>query len=227
MPIPSLIMDLTALFLIVFCAMYYAKRGFVVGLVSFLGTLCSLLLAFFGSQNFAAPLFNSYFAPGLIKGVKAAVEEQGVADLAQMINEALKFLPKSIRNAVLQNLNFKPSEVSPAEVAAQMVENVVKPIVVPFLQIVLFFIILSMSRLLFLSIRRLLTGMSRLPGISTINSAVGAVMGVLVAALYCYILLCAIWGYNVLNPVNVYGDGVFSKSFVWEWLSPFNFFAKL
>lgn len=227
MPVPSLLMDVCALCVIVLCAIFYAKRGFVSGLFSFLGTLGALLLALFGARGLAPRVFDSFFAPGLTEGITSAIEDQGVTDVTQMVNDALRFLPQSVRDEVLQNLGPQVPAFSAGDVAYQVVETVVKPIVLPFLHIILFFVILFLARLVFGSIRKLAVGMARLPVISTLDSAVGAVMGVLVSVLYVYILLCVIWGYDVLNPINAFGETYFHRSFVWELLRPFNFFAKL
>lgn len=227
MPLPSLAMDIGALLVVVLCAIFYARRGFVAGLFSFMSTLGALLLAVFGSRWLAPIVFNNFFAPGITDGVQSAIESQGVTDVGQMVNDAMGFLPEAMRQAVLDNLGPSIPTISAADVARQVVETVVAPIVIPFITIILFFIILLLTRMVVGLIRRVAVGVARLPVISLLNSAVGAVMGVLVSVLYVYILLCFIWGYDALNPVNAIGELYFGKSFVWGLFKPLNFFAGI
>ena len=227
MSLPSLLMDLCAVLIVVICALFYARRGVVAGLFGFAGTLGSLLAAIFGSRWLAPIAFDRFLAPGICEGVAEAVESQGITDVSQLVNDAMGFLPESVRQAVLQNIGPQLPTASAADIASRVVETVVAPLVIPLVQMILFFVILFFTRMVVGVIRRLVVGVSRLPVISTLNSAVGAVLGVLASVLYIYILLCVIWSYDVLNPVNAFGELYFSKSFLWELMSPLNFMAKL
>ncbi len=226
MTIPSLVMDIAAVGVVVLCALYYAHRGFVAGLLGFLGTLGALLLAFFGARALAPWVFDTFFEPGLTGGVTAAIESHGVGnvDVQALVDGALGFLPEGMRAAVLQNLPQAPV-ISAGVVAKEVVQQVVAPILLPFIHVVLFFVIFALARLLLGLVRRLAAGVARLPVISTINGALGAAMGVLVSVLYIYLLLCLIWGYDVFNPQNAVGEAYFSKSLVWGLFVPFRLFV--
>ena len=221
----SLVMDLVSLAIISLCAAYYARRGFISGVFSFFGTLIALVLAGLAAYHLSGGIFNTVFRPGLEEKVATSIAEQGFSSLSSFLAGLLTFLPSSIIDTVLAAL--EPSvDVTAGDLAHQIVTEVLGPIITPFIMVILFFLVFSLVRVLVGVVRSLAVGLARMPAMNTVNTALGAVVGVLIAGLYIYLALCAIWAYDSINPTNPVGSVYFSKSIVYQLLSPLNFFAK-
>lgn len=222
----SLALDVIALVVIVGCGAYYAYKGFVSGLLSFFGALIAIVAASFIAKALATPIFDVFFRPGLEAQVAEAIREQGMYSVSELITGILSFLPKQMVDSIV--LAMDPSlDMNAADLAAQMVEQVLKPIILPFISIVLFVILFSILRALFGLVAKLARGVTRLPGINMINTVLGAGMGVLVGFLYVFLGLCIIWFLDAMYPQDVMKELYFSKSFVFQMFSGFNFLSRM
>lgn len=226
MPLPSLVMDLTALAVVALCAAYYARRGFIAGVFSFFGTLIAMVCAGLAAYHLSPAIFNSFFRPSIEEQIAQTIAEQGVFDLNTLLGGILKFLPDYLVDSVAASMEGQLDYAAP-DVAGMVVDQVIAPMVTPFITVIVFFVLFSLVRILVGVVRSLAAGLNRMPAMNTVNSALGAVAGVFIGALYVYLVLCVIWAYDSLNPVNPIGTEYFSSSFLYRLLGNLNFFAKI
>ena len=226
MPLYSLVLDLVALAVLALCAAYYAQRGFIAGVFSFFGTLIAILGAGLAAYHLAPAIFNSFFRPGIEERIAATIAEQGIYDIKQLLAEIMGFVPGSIMDSIVSNMDTSMDFAAP-NIAQLVVDQVVAPMVMPIISVALFFVLFSLLRILVGVVRSIAVGINKMPAMNTVNSALGAVAGVFIGALYVYLGFCVIWAYDSLNPQNPLGDQYFSRSFLFRLLSVFNFFTKL
>lgn len=226
MLVQSLIMDIVAVLVIVLCVAYYSKKGFVAGVINFIGTLAALVAGWLAAKYLSPIIFNSFFRPGLEDSIATTITQNGVQDMGGLLQQVLSALPDELVNSIVAAMD--PSlDFTAGDIARQVVDQVVAPLVIPFISVIVFFVVFALVRVLFVVIRVLLSSIARMPLISTANSALGAAVGVLIAALYIYLGLCVVWGYDYLSPAQRLGETYFSRSIVFSLLEPLNFFANI
>lgn len=223
--VASLILDLVALIILALCAAYYARKGFVAAVFSFLGSLLALVLASFAAGYMAPIIFNNFFRGQMEESLASTIAEASIVNTDQLLNSLVGFLPESMLEVISNTLS--PSlDFSAPDIAQRAVSTVIEPIITPFITIIVFLVLFFIFRLLIGGIRKLATGVARAPIISTANGILGAVTGILVGLLYIFLILCLIWGYDMLNPAEAFGTQYFGNSITWKLLSNFNFFIK-
>ncbi|MDL2294157.1 CvpA family protein [Ruminococcaceae bacterium OttesenSCG-928-D13] len=224
MLLQSIILDLVVLAVLALCAAFYARRGLLASIFSLLGTLAALILAGLAANYLAPAIFNTFFRPGMEQRVADTIAESGVMSLEQLLAAVLGFLPESLLEGVAERISAGLDFTAP-NVAALVVEQVVAPLVVPFIIVIVFFVLFSLLRLLMRLLRSLLVGVNRIPAVGAVNSALGAVVGIAIGALYIYLAFCVIWAYDSVNPASPIGETYFANSLSFNLLAGLNFFA--
>lgn len=220
----SFIFDLVCLAILIGSAAWCAHKGFLVSLISFFGTLVAILLAFFAARTLSPWLFDVMFRPSLEESMTQALSGQGVGDIHALLKQFVGFLPEAMIDSLAEQLGASLNFAAP-DIAGQVVTTVVSPLVVPFISVVVFFVLFLVLRLLFWLLRKVAGGVGAIPGISLVNKAFGAFMGIFVGALYVYLLLCALWAWDALSPATSPGLQYFTRSVFYRVLYGLNFFA--
>lgn len=223
MSIQSLALDIVAAAILFSCIVYYARKGFVAGLIQFVGTLVAFILAIILSKQLTVVVFNTFFRARMESSIALAINEYKVTDVESLITEQIRFMPQEWVAKLVETLN-PHLDFSSADIAQQVVSQVIEPIVSPFISVILFLLLFGFFRFLVRLLRTLVGGIARMPGLSTLNSALGAGIGVFVGGLYVYIAMCFVWAYENVNPV---AGPYFTHSFVYNLLLPFNILTGL
>lgn len=226
MTIQSLAMDIIALAVVLVCAAYYSRKGFLAAFISFFGTLVALVAAALIAYNFAPMVFTQFFKPGLEEKMALLISQQGVDSLSQLLHGTLTFLPEAAIDAAVDAFDTSLNFAAP-DIASNVVEQVLRPLVTPLIMVILYFVVFAVLRILLAVLRGVAMGVGRLPVINTVNRAFGGAMGTLVGALYVFIALCIIWGYGSITQQSLFEEVYFAKSLVWRLFSGLNFFAKM
>lgn len=224
MSLSSLVFDLIVLAVVVLCAIYYSRKGFVSGVFSFFGTLIALVVAAFAAQRLSGAIFTHFFRDGMIENVTGTLAETGIHDLDTLMHQVIGFLPEYLVDTITEALN-PVLDFSAADIAIQVVDQVVQPMLTPLIMIILFFALFALMRILIGVIRSLAVGLARMPALNMVNSILGAAIGVLIGVLYVFIALCVVWGYDRINPAAAVEQSYFGSSLVFSLLDRFNFFA--
>lgn len=222
----SLVLDLAALLVIALCALYYSRRGFISGLLSFFGTLIALVCAGLAARWLAPAAFDAFLRQGMERSVAESIAEHGITTVGDLLQHTFSFLPPALLQAIELTLGVS-LDFGAADIAVVAVDQVLKPVVVPLLSIVLFFLLFAFVRVLIGAIRSLSLTLSRIPAIGAANHLLGAIVGVFIGVLYVYLVLSAIWAYDRVNPQTPLVTEYFSRSIVVSVLEPLNIFARI
>lgn len=222
----SAIFDISALVLLVICTLYYARKGFLSGIISLAGTVASIVLSYFISRNLAPSFFASFIRPGLEERIAAALAQQTemtVQGLQAALESVVGFLPDYAAAAVVNAYEYS-STPNAAEFAAGMVTDLIEPMFTPVIALVLFVLSFMLLRILFGVLNRIVRGLARLPLLGTANSALGAAMGVFVAAVYVFLAVMLLGAtYAALGGLSPL-DNPFTGSIFYRLFSSLPFF---
>lgn len=198
----AVIFDLIFLAVLIVVVIKYARRGFMAGLVQFIGNLVSLLGALFLSGEAAAVLFERFFKNSFIDRIDTTIAQQGSVDLSQIVNRFAGFLPESIQQKLVDTAGSFLDFAAP-DVAERIVKDVVQPLVTPIIAIVVFFVSFALCRLLVSFIVAVLTNLNRIPVLGGVNRLLGVVMGALAGSVDLYIALCAVWALIIITNGSI------------------------
>ena len=220
----ALLFDIAALAIVVLCALYYAHKGFLAGLLSFFGTLAAMALAGALAWWLAPTVFDHFLRPGLEDSMAAAIAEGGFTSTRDFLDSILGFLPEDLIQTIYSSLQVNLDFTAP-DIARHAVQQVVQPLVVPLVTLLLFFALFVVMRLLLWVVRKATSVLTRLPVISTLNGFLGLIMGVLVGLLYLVLILLGVFAYNAFNPSQALVEGHLDGSVALGLFSWLDFFA--
>jgi uncharacterized membrane protein required for colicin V production len=164
------------------------RKGFFKSLFELAGTLISLAVARVLSEGFAPQIFNGFVRKGAEAYLGNALGEVGTKDYALQAQEALNSIPEALNGimnlmgidkaAMLEKI--QSADLGGANLVESLMTSVVEPVATAVLQFVLFVILAVVVGFILKIIVRLLDGIiKKLPAVKQLNSALGAVFGVL------------------------------------------------
>lgn len=215
-----MIFDLVCLFILIICSIYYARKGLLAGIFSFVGGIVAVVASTLIARALALPIFDQFFRPSLEKSVAEAIAEYSAITVEELMANVASFLPQAAVDAMSQQLG-DTSGLTPDVFAARVIEDVVQPLVIPIITIIVFLVLFALLRVLLGMLISVFTSANRLPLLGTANKALGAVMGVLVGAFYIFLAVVILSAFGV--AFGDQGDGPFDTSFVYGLLSENNF----
>lgn len=222
----ALILDLVLLAVLVAAVCFYARRGFVAGLVQFVGNLASLLGALFLSRTVAPMLFDRFLRGNFIEQMEHAIAEGGTVDLAELLERFAGFLPDAVQQSIVNSANNLLGAASP-DLAQRLVAEVIEPLLTPIIAIVIFFVAFALCRFLVGLLTAVLTNLNKLPLVGGVNRLMGVAMGLLAGLVDLYILLCAVWAVMVITGGNLpfLNEQVLAQSHLYGLFSQWNPFV--
>lgn len=185
----SVIFDVSVLLVLVFCTIYYARKGFVAGILGLVGTIAAIVAAWFIAQSLSAVVFESLIRPGLEQRITEALAQHTdltAQSLEAALNDMAAYLPEYAVDAVVNAFEYNAA-ADPAAFAANMVTDMIQPTVLPIIVLVLFIIAFLLLRIVLGVIIFVVGRIAKLPVLGTANSALGAAMGVFVAGVYVFL----------------------------------------
>lgn len=222
----SIIFDIICFALIIGCTIYFASKGLLAGLLSLLGTIASLVIAFFASRALAPNIFEWLFRDRLIDSTHAAIAEHAVANIGDLLDEVVGFLPDFVKEPIIAQFGGDITLFDSWEFATRVVDDVITPIVTPIIAVILFVIIFALLRLLFSVLTRLLRGVNRVPVIGTANRVLGGVAGVLIGLLYVFLLVVVLSALSSLYGSEADPGGLFGRSLFYRLFSHISIFPS-
>lgn len=181
----SLVYDILFLVLFAYAAVCSWKKGFLAGLTELIGAVLGVAAAVWASRVLAPPLYQRFLSPSVTDQVEKAVQQSG-GDLAAAV-QGMDFLPEAVRQPLAELLQNAGGTL-PEQVSAAL-----EPLLLPFVQVVLFLVCCMVVRWVF----RLLVGLFRcvngVPLIGGVNRLLGLVLGLGTGALDCWLLAMLLW----------------------------------
>ncbi len=164
------------------------KKGFFKSLFELAGTLISLVISRALSVGFAPKVFDAFVSKGAEAYLENALGAVGTTDYALQAQETLNSIPEALngimslmgidKQVILEKI--ETADLGGSNLIESLITNVVEPMGTAILQFILFIIFAVVVGFLLKIVVRLLDGIIRkLPAVKQLNTALGAVFGVL------------------------------------------------
>lgn len=134
---PAIIIDVALIAVIVVSVFHYARKGFVAGLMDLVGNLASLALAWVVSGKLSPTVFENFFKSGLIEQTARTIQQQGGVNLSVILDGLSGILPQKFIDDITASAAGMLDSGAP-DIAQQVVEKIIAPLVVPLITVVVF-----------------------------------------------------------------------------------------
>lgn len=198
----GLILDIFFLAFAVLTIFIAKKKGFVLTLLDFAAFFLAVFLAIPVSGWLAEGVYNTFISQSVVTALESQLPSAASgAEIAAQVNAVLKDFPDFV-TVYASSIGIDISEISrqvsaagaSAGSLAQTVEaNIVAPIVTAVCKAIIFVILLIIFVILLKIAARLINQFFKLPVLKTLNGTLGAVLGVLKAAVGI-VIICSVIG---------------------------------
>jgi uncharacterized membrane protein required for colicin V production len=217
----GLIYDILFVGILVIAALNGRRRGFLAGMFGLIGSVVAVLGAVWFSRTCAPALYENYLGAAIGDKVSQAVTEQGGSATA-LVQKYAAMLPQTWQDkltAALENAVLTQNDT-----ITQQVVGMLEPLLVPFLQAILFLLAALVIRALFRLILRLLRGVNRVPLLGPLNQAMGFAFGLVTGTLDIWMLSILLWLIALASTGKLawLNTSVLSGSMIYKALTNFN-----
>lgn len=198
----GLILDIFFLAFAVLTIFIARKKGFVLTLLDFAAFFLAVFLAIPVSGWLAEGVYNTFISQSVVTALESQLPSAASsAEIAAQVNAVLSDFPDFV-TAYASSIGIDILEISrrvsaagaSAGSLAQTVEaNIVAPIVTAVCKAIIFVILLIIFVILLKIAARLINQFFKLPVLKTLNGTLGAVLGVLKAAVGI-VIICSVIG---------------------------------
>lgn len=210
------IYDLIFLALFAFAAVSSWRKGFLAGLTELIGAVLGVGVAVWASRALAAPLYARFLSASVTGRVEDAVAQSG-GDLAAAV-QGMDFLPDAVRDR-LADLLAGAGETLPGQIA-----DLLEPVILPFVQVLLFVVLCLVVRWCFRLLVGLLRHVNGVPLLGGVNRLCGLLLGLVTGALDCWLLALLLWflASVTAGSVDFLTTGVLRQSVGYSFFGAFN-----
>lgn len=179
------IYDLIFLAVFAFAAVASWQKGFLASLTELIGAVLGVGIAVWASRTLAPPIYDQFVSGSVSEKVETALAQSG-GDLAAAV-QGMDFLPETVRETLVQLVqgagNTLPDQITTA----------LEPVVLPFVQVLLFVVLCMVVRWVFRLLVGLLRHVNGIPLLGGVNRLFGLAMGLVTGALDCWLLALLLW----------------------------------
>ena len=179
------IYDLIFLAVFAFAAVASWQKGFLASLTELIGAVLGVGIAVWASRTLAPPIYDQFVSGSVSEKVETALAQSG-GDLAAAV-QGMDFLPETVRETLAQLVqdagNTLPDQITTA----------LEPVVLPFVQVLLFVVLCMVVRWVFRLLVGLLRHVNGIPLLGGVNRLFGLAMGLVTGALDCWLLSLLLW----------------------------------
>lgn len=179
------IYDLLFLILFAYAAAASWRKGFLAGLTELIGAVLGVGVAVWASRTLAPPIYEQFVSGSVSEKVETAVAQSG-GDLAAAV-QGMNFLPAAVRDTLAQ-LVQGAGDTLPEQITAAL-----QPILLPFVQVLLFVVLCMAVRWVFRLLVGLLRHVNGVPLLGGVNRLFGLALGLVTGALDCWLLALLLW----------------------------------
>lgn len=194
----AVIVDLVLCAVIVATTAYYVHKGFLAGMIDLAANLVSMGLAWTISGKVSPTVFENFFKSNLIDKMAHNIQQQGGVNLNNILGSLSGFLPQRLLDDIAASAGGLLGSGAP-NVAQQVVEHVIAPLVIPLITVVVFFATFALCRVAAALLVTAFKNVNRIPLIGGANRLLGGVVGVAAGVLYVLLALCLIWAVVVIT----------------------------
>lgn len=196
------IFDILLLVLLAVVTLRYMQKGFLAGLIQFLGNLLGLVGAALLSPRVADWIFATFFKGGLTTQIQTTISQQGTVDLAALVDKYAGFLPDAMEQSLVQSATDLMNSGAP-DLAHSLVTELIQPLVTPLITVVVFFVCFAVCKMLVSFLAAVLTNLNRVPLVGGVNQFFGFFMGLLAGAMDVFLVVCGVWAVVVITGNNL------------------------
>lgn len=217
------IFDILLLVLLAVVTLRYMQKGFLAGLIQFLGNLLGLVGAALLSPRVADWIFATFFKGGLTAQIQTTISQQGTVDLAALVDKYAGFLPDAMEQSLVQSATDLMNSGAP-DLAHSLVTELIQPLVTPLITVVVFFVCFAVCKMLISFLAAVLTNLNRVPLVGGVNQFFGFFMGLLAGAMDVFLVVCGVWAVVVItgNNLSWLNQTVLQDSVAFSLFSSFN-----
>ena len=217
------IFDILLLVLLAVVTLRYMQKGFLAGLIQFLGNLLGLVGAALLSPRVADWIFATFFKGGLTTQIQTTISQQGTVDLAALVDKYAGFLPDAMEQSLVQSATDLMNSGAP-DLAHSLVTELIQPLVTPLITVVVFFVCFAVCKMLVSFLAAVLTNLNRVPLVGGVNQFFGFFMGLLAGAMDVFLVVCGVWAVVVITGNNLFwlNQTVLQDSVAFSLFSSFN-----
>ena len=217
------IFDILLLVLLAVVTLRYMQKGFLAGLIQFLGNLLGLVGAALLSPRVADWIFATFFKGGLTTQIQTTISQQGTVDLAALVDKYAGFLPDAMEQSLVQSATDLMNSGAP-DLAHSLVTELIQPLVTPLITVVVFFVCFAVCKMLVSFLAAVLTNLNRVPLVGGVNQFFGFFMGLLAGAMDVFLVVCGVWAVVVItgNNLSWLNQTVLQDSLAFSLFSSFN-----
>ena len=217
------IFDILLLVLLAVVTLRYMQKGFLAGLIQFLGNLLGLVGAALLSPRVADWIFATFFKGGLTTQNQTTISQQGTVDLAALVDKYAGFLPDAMEQSLVQSATDLMNSGAP-DLAHSLVTELIQPLVTPLITVVVFFVCFAVCKMLVSFLAAVLTNLNRVPLVGGVNQFFGFFMGLLAGAMDVFLVVCGVWAVVVItgNNLSWLNQTVLQDSVAFSLFSSFN-----
>ena len=215
----GIMIDIIIVVIVLIVAIRYYKKGFVSGIVNFVGTLAALIAAFMVSKQFSGKLFENFLKDNFIEKTSSMLgSNTDLLTVEEVIQNVTGFLPQGIVDFILGATEINIDGNSAVTLSVQIVEEVIAPLVIPVISMILFFVAFALFRLFIMFLSAALINVNKIPLVGSANRMLGFFSGILVGVLYIYVLIIIIWGITVVtsNELTYLNQEILSSSKIYN-----------
>ena len=195
----SLIIDLVVVGLIALFVFIGIKRGFVKEIVSLVGFIVALVLAFSLSNVGAELAYDNFIDASVQDSVKQSITDSVKNDADGILNSvpeefisAAKTIGIDIEAAVNDSIGVNISDTA-QNVALKISHDIARPVVTTLIRVILFLVLFIIIRILIGWLGKVLNIFARLPVLHSANKLLGGIVGFLrgtvIALVLCYVVI--------------------------------------
>lgn len=195
----SLIIDLVVVGLIALFVFIGIKRGFVKEIVSLVGFIVALVLAFSLSNVGAELAYDNFIDASVQDSVKQSITDSVKNDANGILNSvpeefisAAKTIGIDIEAAVNDSIGVNISDTA-QNVALKISHDIARPVVTTLIRVILFLVLFIIIRILIGWLGKVLNIFARLPVLHSANKLLGGIVGFLrgtvIALVLCYVVI--------------------------------------
>ncbi len=220
---PAVLVDLALCAVILFTTIYYARKGFLAGIIDLAANLLSMGLAWAVSGKVSPTVFENFFKSGLIDKMAHNIQQQGGVNLQALLGGLSGFLPQRLLDEIGASAAGLLDSGAP-NIAQQVVERVIAPLVIPLISVVVFFATFSLCRIVAALLVTAFKNVNRIPLIGGANKLLGGVIGAAAGVLYVLLGLCLIWAIVVITngTLPVLNDQTLAASKFYSFFAAYN-----
>lgn len=220
---PAVLVDLALCAVILFTTIYYARKGFLAGIIDLAANLLSMGLAWAVSGKVSPTVFENFFKSGLIDKMAHNIQQQGGVNLQALLGGLSGFLPQRLLDEIGASAAGLLDSGAP-NIAQQVVERVIAPLVIPLISVVVFFATFALCRIVAALLVTAFKNVNRIPLIGGANKLLGGVIGAAAGVLYVLLGLCLIWAVVVITngTLPVLNDQTLAASKFYSFFAAYN-----